>query len=159
MKGETKMKHLITSPAIAALTLLFFALSSFASAPKAHAAWRDRSDELPGMSKFPTGLVVAGVVIVGAAITYAVVKHHKKQESHKTAPAVTDPDQGQKQDSSAQKSSVVDPKQESARSTLSPVSSKWSPCVAITGLRGDPLGGTRFNLSKVGVNVGIKISL
>jgi len=79
------MKNELTMPTCIMLTLVFFTFSSVFVPATATASWRDRSDELPGMESFPTGLaILTGVVLVGA-VTYLIVKKNKKNKAEKEA--------------------------------------------------------------------------
>lgn len=75
------MKSPLNLMLVSAMAIFFFGFSSIVTPSSAQASWGDNSDNLPGMHKFPTELVIlTGVVVVGA-IVYMVAKKNKSDKN------------------------------------------------------------------------------
>jgi negative regulator of sigma E activity len=157
------MKHLFTTPGCVILTLVFFALGSVIAPATASAGWDDRSGNLPGMHEFPTELVVLTVVALGAAVTYAIVKHNskKKQLPSQPAPTATDADDTQKSDSITV---PVEQQETKSESGIQETTRSTSKLELFLDARPAPQPQTlsserqRFDLSTVAVRAGISFS-
>ncbi len=81
------MKDIFKSWKLVGMVLAVFAATILITPAPAAAKYRDRSDELPGMSDFPTELVIIGAVVVAGVIFLAVKgKSHKTEKPELKAP-------------------------------------------------------------------------
>lgn len=80
------MSHLKSKSISAVLIAAFFVVFILGAPLSAEAKWDDRSDELPGLQGFPTGLLIAAGVLAAGGIILLIAKKGKD----KTAETPTD---------------------------------------------------------------------
>ena len=152
------MKKQFTSQTLAIITLIVFALGSLAMPSKAEARWHDQSDQLPGIGGVSTELVVIGVVAVGAAVTYAVIKHGKKAEALTTDSTGTGRIKSQEADSTSQNFQSVTPRTDKETTSVTQKAGKLRPFAGVATRTNDFSEGSGLKLSKVEIKAGIKLN-
>lgn len=95
------MRTLVTRPTAALLVLSAFAFTFLVGPSAAQAAWRDRSDELPGMSSSTGLFIVAGLATAALVTVLLVKKHHNDQAGRTQVGTGSTQDTSQESDSTA----------------------------------------------------------